>query len=73
MTYITPSLFRSTSLKISISLFISAAAFFHVVLSTVDFDDDPRREAGEIHNQMINGHLRAEVEAMSLQNAKLPP
>jgi hypothetical protein len=59
--------------QISISLFISAAPLFHIVLSTVDFDYDPRRKAGEIYNQMIDGHLAAEVEPMSLQNAKLPP
>jgi hypothetical protein len=56
-----------------ISRSIRLSAFRQVMLSAVDFDDDPRTERNEIHDVSTNRRLPSEMKAKRLQLAQLHP
>ena len=56
-----------------ISRSIRTEPFIRVVLPAINLNDKPRRIAGEINYQIINGDLSTKVKSFRLQRAQLVP
>jgi len=53
--------------QIAVACLIDAATCVEVMLPAVDLDDEPRRVAGEVDDEMVDRYLSAEMEAVRFQ------
>jgi len=60
-------------LQISISGAIYPRMTRKIMLSTIKFNDEPRRVACKVDDVTIDWHLSSEVEPVRLQQSKMPP
>jgi sulfur carrier protein ThiS len=56
-----------------IALFVCLRAFCKVVLTAINFNDEPRRIAREVNDELVDRNLAAKMKAERFQLAKLAP
>ena len=64
---------EAVAAQMGIAFRIAAAVGLHVVLATIELDHEARGEAGEIHDEVIDWDLTAEMEAVGSQQSKRLP
>ena len=60
-------------IKMRVAGRVGLEARLHVVLTAIDFDDKSLRKARKIDDELVDWHLAAKVEALSLQQPNLMP
>jgi hypothetical protein len=59
--------------QIGIALLVRLQAFCKVVLTAINLNDEPRRIACEVNDEMVDRNLAAKMKAEGFQPAKLVP